>query len=200
MWAVDRLICECNFQQICNFLICANLQFRKCKFAFFACKLVKIRECTLDILPNLFTLPMPMQEEQRWTHHLTYLPRSQAVMLMAREQCYDVAPHWSPHRRECRDSGKCRILLPDQSGGERQMMEKLRSALAEDSGPVAGSVSGRVLRYRLASWIFLTVASSMVTEVGGGFYLRCFEVGKGPFGIFGCQEPFLRLLLCYCIY
>ena len=38
-------------------------------------------------------------------HHLTYLP-SQAVMLMAQEQCYDVAPHWSPHRRECRDSGK----------------------------------------------------------------------------------------------
>ena len=79
MWAVDRLICVCNFQQICNFLIRANLQLRKCKFVFFACKLVKIRECTLGILPKLFTLPMPMQEEQRWMHHLTYLPRSQAV-------------------------------------------------------------------------------------------------------------------------
>jgi hypothetical protein len=28
---------------------------------------------------------MPMQEEQWWMHHLTYLPRSQAVMLMAQE-------------------------------------------------------------------------------------------------------------------
>ena len=27
--------------------------------------------------------------------------------------------------------------------------------------------------------------------------LRYFEGGKGPIGIFGCQEPSLRLLLCY---
>ena len=92
MWAVDRLICVCNFQQICNFLICANLQFKKCKFAFFACKLVKIRECTLVVILKML-VPRKKIEERR--------------------------------------------LQPIQG---------LRSALAEDSGPVAGSVSGRELR------------------------------------------------------
>ena len=53
MWSVDHLICMCNFQQICNFLICGNLQFKNCKIAFFPCKLVKIRECTLDILTKV---------------------------------------------------------------------------------------------------------------------------------------------------
>ena len=57
-------------------------------------------------------------------HHLTCPLRSQAVMLMAPEQCYDVAPHWPPRLRECRDSEICQIPLPDQSGGERQMIDQ----------------------------------------------------------------------------
>jgi len=130
---VDRLICVCNFQQICSFLICANLQSQRCKFAFFARKLVKIRECTLGMQRNtgsLFTLPMPMQEEQQWMRHLTYLHHSLAlVMLMPLEQCCDAVRHWSLRPREHRDSGECRIPLPDQSGGERQMTDQ------EGAGP-----------------------------------------------------------------